>query len=309
MAQPTAGKNAWAPPSPGNPIYDQIATRLSRFSPPVELSEHVAGQIQFEHSVGAGMTFPVVDAKRFRQALEAANDAAGERAFAAPDSTDLGHFPLKWSMGATQGKGYREIRGVITPHQKRFQTQDALLDRQQALYGFDAGHSAQFGDTVGWEYSALHMGVDTTRVSVHIDKTAFVLRLGDGDIALTPDMGQHTLDELLLKDMLRKALKSALPDNRIGRAVLEQGFDRLSLVYFSSANQFQRAGPRIGQVPLLRRVGELPKVGPIVNRIPLPGLSVDLMRTKQTTLQVMATCGHDGNCSATLNLSGVFGGR
>jgi hypothetical protein len=116
------------------------------------------------------------------------------------------------------------------------------------------------------------------------------------DIAVGPNMVQHIIDELL-RDKLIKALPGW------AGSVIR----RITLIYPSTANEFSRWGPRLNETPILKKIAELPTVGGIVGKVPLPGVSIDILRGKNYKLSYTYSCGvKDAGCSHTLNLEGVF---
>jgi hypothetical protein len=281
--------------------YTEIATRLAELRPAVVIGDHIGdcSKLKIAATVLDGITFPPKDKKKLLVALRAANDKSGQKAFAEAQINDEPHWALKLSFGATNGIGFRETW--------RFPPLSGRMASNQQVDGYASqqaqGFSAHFGDSVTLpDMSSLHCAVADGVCNIHIDKTGFVLEGAGGNISLTPDFAQHLVDELLFKTNL----KALAP--RWARGA----FDRISLVYPNSANNFSRMGPRVGQVPLLRRVGDIPGLGPVLSRVPLPGVQVDVAHTKKYKLTATASCGVNGNCSAGMSFGGthdLFGSK
>jgi hypothetical protein len=281
--------------------YTEIATRLAQLRPAVQIADHIgdAKKLKVFATVLDGITFPPKSAPKLLAALREAKDSLGNKAFAEASINNEQHWALKLSFAATNGVGFRET-WRFPPLSGR-----AVSDARSDSYArrSSQGFSAHFGDSPTLpEMSSLHCAVAPEVCNIHIDKTGFVLEGLNGNISLTPDFFQHLVNELLFKTNL----KGLAPRWANG------GFDRVSLVYPNSANDFSRMGPRIGQVPLLREVGRIPGLGPVLSRVPLPGVNIDFVQAKTYKLTATASCGISGNCSVGMSFGGthdLFGSR
>jgi len=137
--------------------------------------------------------------------------------------------------------------------------------------GWNVGKSSRFGEDPvnSLEISSLHLAVAPDRVNIHIDHTGFVIVGPNGELIVDPDFGQHIVNELLWKTDAKKKLPAWLVDNT-------------SFVLPNSANDYTRVG-----------------------------ISADLMSRKNYHVTVTGTCTIRGefDCSATLGVSGKFGGK
>ncbi len=279
--------------------YSEIASRLAELRPPVKIADHIADRTKLKvaTSVLDGITFPPKDKDKLLEALRKAKDRYGKPAFAEARINNEPHWALKLSFGATHGTGFRETwRFPPLTSRPLMSSGDPYAARSAAKF------SGRFGDSDLPDLTSLHCAVADDICNIHIDHTGFVLEGPNGNISLTPDFFQHLMNELVLKTNL----KGMAPGWARG------AFDRISLIYPNSANNYSRMGPRIGQVPLLREVGRLSGVGPILSRVPLPGVSVDLVQAKTYKLKITASCGVNGDCSAGLTFGGthnLFGSK
>jgi hypothetical protein len=278
-------------------VFSQIDDRLRKLSPPILIERHIAADKNGDSTLKAfntvldGINFKAKNRKDLEDALSKTRDpATGERAFAGTSHEDQSHWGLKLSFAATNGTGMREIW--------RFPSLSAGPLTRNSM--FDDNFSGNFGTSMSLpDITSLHCAITDDVCNIHIDRTGFVLESPMGGMALTPDFVNHILDELVLKTKLKG----------VAPAWAKSAIDRLSLIYFSSGNNYDRAGPRINQVPLLNNLSRIPTVGGVLGKVPLPGLSVDLIQGQNYTLKVMATCGVHGDCSATVNIGGTFGSR
>lgn len=281
--------------------YTEIATRLLRMNPPIKIADHIGARskLKVAATVLDGISFQAKDHKQLIAELRAARDQLGNKAFSEARIDNEPHWALKLSFGATEGTGFRET-WRFPPLSDRI-----AWERRPGSYGRQhaRNYNGQFGDVTGLpNLTSLHCAVSIGICNIHIDQTGFVLEGLNNNISLTPDFAQHLVNELLFKTYAKEWAP--------GWA--KKAFDRVSLVYPNTANNFSRMGPRIGQVPFLRRVGNLPGVGPVLSRVPLPGVSVDVIQAKTYKLQAMASCGVNGDCSATVTFGGthdLFGSK
>ncbi len=284
----------------GYNTYDEIDARLRKLSPPILIEQHIANDKKGKSTLSVlgttldGINFKAKSRKDLEDKLTTAKDpATRERAFAGTSHEDQAHWGLRLSFAATNGTGFRQIW--------RFpKLSDRPLSRRDM---YDDVFGANFGDAVTMpDISSLHCAVTDDVCNIHIDKTGFVLEGPQGNVVLTPDFLQHLLDELVLKTKLKG----------VAPAWAKSAIDRISLVYFTSGTNFERMGPRVNQVPVLKEVTRIPTIGPLLGRVPLPGLSVDVVQGKTYKLKVVASCGVHGGCSAVVDIGGIhdlLGGR
>ena len=266
--------NTSGPAAKTSSTYAQIAARLGRLTPGIDISDHIGSNLSAGGSTLEGIGFvpkldPATKRPTLLKALREAKDSVGQPAFAEGSKLDRTHWALMLSFKATEGLGFREIW--------RPRLADRPLRWSDGRPGFnipalDAGFNAHFGDNPELpDLSALHCAITDKYINVHIDQMGFVMETPDG-IVVTPDFLRHLLVELGWKTMLR----GKIPD-----WVVEQ----VNPILPSSPNNFSRIG-----------------------------LSVDVIKRENVKLSVTGSCGFVGqfDCSGTLTLSGtsdLFGGR
>ena len=101
MSNPTIAK--------ASDTYRKIATRLSGFSPPILIEQHIASDLFAGRTTLDGVNFVAKDYDRLLAALRNAKDLSGEKAFAEGSMHDPRHWALRLSFTATHGIGFREI--------------------------------------------------------------------------------------------------------------------------------------------------------------------------------------------------------
>ena len=266
--------------------YTEISRRLAKFRPGVRLGDHVKCFIEEADSLLDGFTFKAKNADLLIEALKHCQ-AEGQKAFAmAKNETQKGlekHFPIAASFLKTHGVGFREIwRGPVLS--------DRPLTRHPDL-------NITWADDVGLpDISSLHCAVAADVCNIHIDQMGFVIEDENGELVVDPDALEHIVNELWLKT----DLKGYAPKWMGG------AFDRLSLILPDSRNGYSRMGPRIGQIPYVRDIEKLPGIGKIVGKIPLPGLSFDLVKTKRYRVRLTGSCGLHGDCEGMVEISGTL---
>jgi hypothetical protein len=222
------------------------------------LGPHMKTVVKEHGSLLDGVDFEAVDHAKLANALRAARDKKGRPAFAGKWVNGKVHVPLKASFGATKGEGFREI----------FYVGDAKPG-ELAMRG-NANFSSMFAELPKSSRTSLHFAVSQDKCNVHVDKRDFVMVTPSGGVALTPDLADHTVNELLWKTLARDALDFLPPEF----------FDRTSFVLPNSANGYAM------------RVG----------------FAADLKRAKSYKVTVKATCSltNARDWSGTVNLRGVF---
>jgi len=226
--------------------YRQITTRLGMFRPQIDLDKYIKGPdpdlrlydekshirdqlkaygVAAANTTLDGITFIPNNWTGLLTTLRIAKTLDGEQAFVEGKSPERpAHWALDLSMGATIGKGFREIgRPKISD---RPLSMNDLPGRQRR--GWSVGYGSQFGkDPEPLDLSALHFAVAPDRVNVHIDETGFLFLDGDGDLVVGPNAGHHIVNELVWKTLL------GLPDWMA---------ERMDVIMPNSANDFSRAG-------------------------------------------------------------------
>jgi hypothetical protein len=209
-------------------VYRQIAIRLGNFRPNIQIEKYIDSGLANGPTVLDGITFVPTDWQGFITTLRIAMTLSGEKAFAeGKDPERPGHWALDASMGATIGKGFREIwRPTLSA---RGLSIDDLPGRRRPKW--NVGSSARFGDdpSTALDLSSLHFAVAPDRCNVHIDQTGFVIVGPMGEVVVDPDFAQHLVNELLWKSKATHILPAWL-------------VARSSIMLPSSANEFSRFG-------------------------------------------------------------------
>lgn len=236
-----------------------------------------------------GITFHPKDSKKLEEALRQAKHNTGKRVFATRWIDKIEHKPIALSFAETKGTGFREIW--------RFPPLPETQLRVNTPTSWSNNFSSNFGASMTLpDSSSLHCDVSEHKCNIHIDEAGFVIEEASGRVIVTADFFQHTVNELLFKTYL----KGAFPEWANGF------FDRVSLIYPSSGNNYSRMGPRINQVWGLREIKHIPLIGSKLSHLPLPGIRVDLIQRQNYKLEANALWGINGNGSITLNFSGTF---
>jgi hypothetical protein len=223
--------------APGDPkcndVYKKIAARLrNNFRPAFKLENYIDETAKNGLSAGKttldGITFVPKDWYDILVALRVAKTLDGKDAFAEGKNPEKpAHWALDASMGATIGKGFREIwRPKLST--RPLSTED-LPGRFKPKW--NVGSSARFGDDPSnpLDQTSLHFAVAFDRCNIHIDQVGFVVVGPAGELVVDPDFAQHIVNELLWKSYGTKVFPDAI-------------VDRISLVLPTSSNDFSRVG-------------------------------------------------------------------
>ena len=277
------------------PVCRTIASRLSQFTPSLDLKKHIAGDLSVSSVAGEGIAFRPVNVDELMRWFRTAR-TGGMVAFADPEVADRDNLPLHCSMGATKGTGFREIRGIIMrPNSALAQTSRSEALERALMNRF----SASFGEQMDFDISSIHVAIESeSKVTMHIDTTGFMLR-GFNGLFMSLDAGQHIGNELFWKDMIKRALHRVPGSGWI--------IDRTAWIWPNSSNGFQTRGPSIRQIggaaaqiinstPMLNRLatgGGVSSPGwlnPILDIPVLPGgVSFDMYRTSHSRTQIVLT--------------------
>ncbi|MBN8938998.1 MAG: hypothetical protein J0H01_05880 [Rhizobiales bacterium] len=210
--------------------YRKICERLRTFNPPILLEKHIDvnhvgkdGQPTFkaEASTLGGIFFHAKNFEGLRREFVTTNNTAGERAFdyfpLRPDK--IKHFfssafalnLLDISYLATRGYGFREIWNPVQLDDRPLSMADARPGRRAPLW--DKGFGARFGEAgIGdkrRDITSVHVALLDDLCNIHIDDVGFVMRIA-GVGGMTPDFGQHLVDELLWKTYLAPLISEHL---------------------------------------------------------------------------------------------------
>lgn len=208
-------------------VYRTICGRLREFSPPIDLEQlidfnHVApdGKLTFraEPTVLGGIFFHAKDFHRIWEAFRTANNRKGQRAFDyySLKRSKLEHFfksvfslnMLDISYLATRGYGFREIWSLFELDERPLIPQRER--GQNFSHGFDRSFANRFGSTGTVEkrrdITSVHVALLDDICNIHIDDVGFVVRSLSGEGGMSPDFGQHLVDELLWKTFLSPIL-------------------------------------------------------------------------------------------------------
>lgn len=218
--------------STGNPrssdVYLQIANRLENFRPAFKVERYIESGLSAGANVLDGITFVPSNWYDILIALRVAKTLDGKDAFAEGRSPEKpANWALDASMGATIGKGFREISWPKLS--ERPLSMDDLPGRHRPRW--NVASSARFGEdpSNGLDLSSLHFAVAPDRCNIHIDQVGFVVGATAGEVIVDPDFAQHLVNELLWKSLATKVFPDAL-------------VDRVSIMLPSSANEYSRAG-------------------------------------------------------------------
>jgi len=280
-----------------SPTASKIADRLAMLRPSIRLEDHIHLSSDFvvKPTLIEGLEFVPVDVNKLYYELVEARDFTGKKAFTDPLEVEYGHWPLKLSMMATKGVGFREVGRAFLAEPLKLKEARQPWSRPQ----IDIGFGSQFGGTqaIKLDISSLHWALKPDLCSVHLDHSGFTIDLDTGE-AVGPDSVQHILDELLLKDKF-----AGLFPPKVAKYIR-----RITFIYPNSHNGFSRWGSRLGETRILKKIAELPAIGPTLGKVRLPGVSIELYRGSKFKVSYTYSCGvaSTAGCAHTLEAHGVF---
>jgi hypothetical protein len=195
--------------------FRKIETRLRNFSPPIELREHIVdnpttiADLETHPLTLQGVDFSVKNPDKFLFDVRSARTGT-DKAFA-EGSTKPSDWKQHWSMTAsllaTRGIGFREPwRYYLNDRGTRLR--DAQPPRLNAPE-MDRGFAANFGEANTVNLSALHISVafgKWTECNIHIDETGIAMADPRNNLSITPNVINHTFNELLLKTIAAERL-------------------------------------------------------------------------------------------------------
>ncbi|MFI5120784.1 MAG: hypothetical protein ACHQM4_10235 [Thermoanaerobaculia bacterium] len=219
-------------PPPGDPkssdVYRTITNRLeNNLRPAFKVERYVKSGLSAGRDTLGGITFVPSNWYDILVALRVAKTLDGRDAFAEGGSPVAPNWALDASMGATIGKGFREIWWPKLS--ERPLSLDDVPGRRRPRW--NAASSARFGEdpSNSVDQSSLHFAVAPDRCNIHIDQMGFVIGGTGGEVSIDPDFAQHLVNELLWKSLATRVF----PDSLV---------DRLSVMLPSSSNEYSRAG-------------------------------------------------------------------
>jgi hypothetical protein len=174
-------------------VYRQIANRLEDFRPAFKLDRYIRGGLSAGANILQGITFVPSNWYDILVALRVAKTLDGKDAFAEGASPEKpANWALDASMGATIGKGFREIWWPKLS--QRSLSLDDLPGRHRPKW--NVGSSARFGEDLSnsLDLSSLHFAVAPDRCNIHIDQIDFVVGGAAGDVSVNPDSAQHLVN-------------------------------------------------------------------------------------------------------------------
>jgi hypothetical protein len=157
------------------------------------------------------------------------------------------------------------------------------------------------GSSVG--FTSLHCAVHEigAQCNIHIDESGFVLALPKG-VALTPNLYDHFMNELMWKTDFRDWLSGIMPNATAARLVKEV-FRRISINFPSAANGYAGLNQKINRIQRPRGLfNGLWTAAQILAPI---GATADVYDTDLFTVQVTGTILH-GDRSITITIGGEW---
>lgn len=263
------------PRAVNEPTFKTIEGRLAGLG--IKLRDHLVANpttvadLEVHPLTLDGVDFTVKNPDAFLTAIRNARSGA-DKAFSEGSTKDSDwkqHWAMTASLLATRGIGFREPWRFVL-NNRSTQMLNAQPPRMLNAPQFSNELAANFATANSQDISALHISVafgKWTECNIHIDETGIALMDMDNFLSLTPNAGQHTVNELLLKTIAAQALD------------LPTWFkDRLNLHVLGPQVNYQRVG-----------------------------VSFDVLKGKTYKLTVMASCGlsqcKDVQFSKMLNLN------
>lgn len=241
------------------PTFTAIESRLATVG--VNLKEHLVDKpttvadLEVHPLTLQGVDFTVKDPDKLLFAIRHARSGA-DKAFS-EGSTKPADWKQHWAMTAsllaTKGIGFREPWRFVL-NGAGSQLINARPPRMKNEPEFSNDLAANFGTANTQDISALHVSIafgKWTECNIHIDETGITMTDMNDFLSLTPNAGQHTLNELLVKTIAAEGLD--LPDWFL---------DRFNLHFLGPQVNYQRIG-----------------------------VSFDVLKGKTYKLTVMASCG------------------
>lgn len=241
------------------PTFRAIENRLATIG--IKLREHLVddprsiADLEVHPLTLQGVDFTVKDPDKFLCAIRNAKSGT-DKAFA-EGSTKPSDWKQHWAMTAsllaTKGIGFREPWRFFL-NGRSSQLLNAQPPRMLNAPQWSNELAANFATANTQDISALHVSVafgKWTECNIHIDETGITMTDMENFLSLTPNAGQHTINELLVKTILAEA--RSLP------------------TWFTDRFNLHVLGPQVNY----QRIGA----------------SFDVLKGKNYKLTVMASCG------------------
>jgi hypothetical protein len=294
--------------SRGMDAFETIESRLSLLSPGISIKEYIAlnnqpgktgfSSLEIHEGTLDGINFRTDNPERLANAFYNAKDICGKQAFASMKE-DPDHWALKAFFGKTIGTGWREIWRPKFYKATTMPEKASLTNNPMKMRFGSAG--------IPFIFSALHCSVDkrTGDCNIHIDESGFVMGLPNG-VALTPDMYQHTINELLFKTEFRDWLSGKISNQRIA-SIVSDVIRRVSITFPNAFNGYAGLDKTINSFRRPTSIqssvtGALWGAARILKPI---GMSVDIFDNEKFNVQVNLTQ-VNGEFSATFTVGGSF---
>lgn len=219
--------------------FRKIETRLSNFSPPINLREHLVekpstiADLEVHPLTLQGVDFAIKNPDKFLYAIRRARIGV-DKAFT-EGSTKPSDWKQHWAMSAsllaTRGIGFREPwRYYLNDRAARLR--DAWPTPFNAPH-MDHGLSEKFGAANKLDYSALHISVafgKWTECNIHVDETGVAMADLQNNVTITPNAISHLFNELVFKTQVGAHLPTWFID-RVNLHVLspEMGYRRFGI--------------------------------------------------------------------------------
>jgi hypothetical protein len=227
------------PSAVNSETFRKIETRLSNFSPPIKLREHLVdnpssiADLEVHPLTLQGVDFTVKDPDKFLSAIRGARTGS-DKVFT-EGSTKPSDWKQHWAMTAsllaTKGIGFREPwRYYLNDRAARLEdSQPPLLSSPK----MDSRIAENFAEANPFNLSALHISVafgKWTECNIHIDETGVAMADLNNNLSLTLNFISHTFNELLLKTIFGAHLPTWFVD-RVNLHVLspEMGYKSLGI--------------------------------------------------------------------------------
>jgi len=230
------GPNAFSAPT-----FVAIANRLASLSPGIDLRKHVIpnpvtkADLTVHPLTLQGVDFTVRDPDLLLREIQDAKTGT-EKAFKQGSTKPADwkeHWAISASLQATKGIGFREPwRFYLNDRGLQLASARPPRMRGDITPEFDSDFAAPFGESTSLDMSALHISIaygKWTSCNIHIDETGVAMESVDGDVAITPNVGHHSVNELIVKTFIGEHLPTWF-------------VDRFNLHFLSPQMNYSRVG-------------------------------------------------------------------
>lgn len=204
------------PSAVNDQTFRTIEKRLAAFNPPIKLREHLVknpstvADLEVHPLTLQGVDFTVKDPDRFLRDIREAKNGT-DKAFS-EGSTKPSDWKQHWAMTtsllATKGIGFREPWRFYLSD-RGLQLLEAQPPKMMNAPEIDREFAANFAAANTIDLSALHVSVafgKWTECNIHIDETGIAMMDVDNNLTITPNVGHHFVNELLLKTIAGESL-------------------------------------------------------------------------------------------------------